>query len=115
MTGQMVGSKSHIDTHLYLDEWTKIADSILLPSFYINENKVENSLKNNNVNFHYGKDYAMLSSPILNKKKNPGCWVEIPLARCWLVMANNASPWPALTSSGQPGSASVSARVAISM
>ncbi len=52
-----------------LDKWTKIGDTIIFPSFYINENKIVKSLKNNGIKYIYGKDYAILSSPKLKNKK----------------------------------------------
>ena len=52
-----------------LDDWTIIGHTIIFPSFYINKNKIVRSLKNNNIKYRYGKDYAILSSTKLKRKK----------------------------------------------
>ncbi len=54
-----------------IEEWTKNVSTIVVPSFFINEDEVErNNLRENN-RLHWGKPYSMLKEPkITNKKIN---------------------------------------------
>jgi len=53
-----------------IDTWVKNVDSVVLPSFYINQKKVNDFLKGKTIDLFFGKEYSILSSPIIKKKTN---------------------------------------------
>ncbi len=54
-----------------IEEWTKNATKIVVPSFFINQDDLERNNLSQNNRLHWGKPYSMLKEPkITNKKIN---------------------------------------------